>query len=285
MTDYARHPLSAAWPDMVQDELEALVESIQMHGLRDAIVLFDGQVLDGWHRYQACLAAGMPPSFIEFEGTDPVEFITDKHTRRSLTLTQRMTAIALMNTWAPRGRPDHKNKVAVTSTLTLDALAKQAGGSKKTAQQVKAAITTGRPEVVKAMQAGELSAERAAAIAKLPSKDQVKAITAPKITVDDGMATSSELIADMEETQRENAHLEEKVTAMQADDKAAEIGKAMTRVHGLEGRISQLMTQLHASEKLAKNYATTFHKLRKLLKTETHAEMIRAVEGLVSESA
>jgi hypothetical protein len=281
---YQRHPLSAAWPNMSPEEYASLIESIQMHGQRDPIVLLDDQILDGWHRYRACLDAGMEPMFTAFEGDDPKDFVSDKHNRRSLSITQRMTAIALMSQWAPSGAAGHKSKGSPGDPLTTNDLAKKGGGSRSTAKQVKAALTTGHKEVVKAMQDGELSAKRAAQISKLPSKDQVKAITAPK-EADDEIVTTHDLIADMEETQQQNAQLEEKVAAMSADDKAAEIDKLLTRVHGLEGRVSQLMTQLHASEKREKSYATTFHKLRKLLKVESHAEILRAVEGLASESA
>ena len=257
---------------MVQDELEALVESIQMHGLRDAIVLFDGQVLDGWHRYQACLAAGMPPSFIEFEGDDPVDFITDKHTRRSLTLTQRMVAIALMNRWAPSGGAGKQSRVAVTSTLTLDALAKQAGGSKKTAQQVKAAITTGRPEVVKAMQAGELSAERAAAIAKLPAKEQVNAITAPKITVpvpeDDG-PDAAELAANAAAATaaaQADAAMVQKLLESDAPlaEALAENKRLNAEVAALRQRLNGLMSEKNEAIALVKSRDRTIAKLEKL---------------------
>ena len=175
--NYSRHPLSAAWPNMSDDEFASLTESIQLHGLREPIVLLDDQVLDGWHRYQACIEAGMEPVFEVFSGDDPREFVSDKHNRRSLNLTQRMTAIALMSKWAPSRRP---NKVELGSTLSHSSLAKQAGGSTKTAQQVKAAITKGTKAVVQGMQDGTLSAKRAAEIAQLPPKEQAKALKAPK---------------------------------------------------------------------------------------------------------
>ncbi|MEO6960160.1 MAG: hypothetical protein ABI081_09285, partial [Burkholderiaceae bacterium] len=102
--------------------------------------------------------------------------------------------------------------------------------------------------------------------------------------IDDTMPTSDELLIDMEETQAENAKLSETVEAMRSDDKAAEIAKLLTRVHGLEGRNSQLMAQLHSSEGREKAYAKTFHKLRKLLNAESHADILKAVEGFVAES-
>lgn len=238
--NYQRHPLSAAWPNMQPEEFSALVESIQYHGLRDPIVLLDGQVLDGWHRYTACVDAGMEPTFTQFEGDDPVAYISDKHNRRSLNLTQRMTAIALMNKWAPSGAAGHKSKVEPGSTLTHADLAKQAGGSTKTAQQVKVAIARGTKEVVDGMKDGTLSAKRAAEIAKLPAKEQAKAINEPTAKPaandepeDDGPSASE--IAFLVESEQADRDAMQKL--LDADDKLAE---AFNEIKRLNAEVAQL---------------------------------------------
>ena len=46
-----RHHLSMIWGDMVGDERTELVEDIRANGVREPIKLFEGKVLDGWHRY------------------------------------------------------------------------------------------------------------------------------------------------------------------------------------------------------------------------------------------
>jgi hypothetical protein len=220
--NYERHPLSAAWPNMQQEELEALVESIQMHGLRDPIVLLEDLVLDGWHRYTACLTAGMQPVFTVFDGDDPIAYISDKHNRRSLTLTQRMTALMLMNEVAARGRPSKEKKGAPGAPLTSGDIARQAGGSVRTAKQVKAALTTGRKEVVEGMKDGTLSAKRASEIAKLPAKEQVKAIkAAPKPEVEDIHyvgPSQEEIDAAIEDTKQDMETLHK---LLESDDKLA----------------------------------------------------------------
>ena len=77
--EYKRHELSAAWPDMSEEDFQSLRDSIYEHGLREPIVLLDGEILDGWQRYSACIAEGMPPRFEEFQGDDPVDYVRDKH--------------------------------------------------------------------------------------------------------------------------------------------------------------------------------------------------------------
>lgn len=100
---------------------------------------------------------------------------------------------------------------------------------------------------------------------------------------DDGMLTGDELIAEMQETQAENVQLQERVTLMASDDKAAEIDKLLTRISGLEGRINQLMMQVKTSADGEKYHATVIHKLRKLLGVDGHKEIIAAVTALVAD--
>lgn len=91
---YERHPLSAAWPDMAREDFDALVASIEAHGLREPITLMDGKVLDGWHRYQACESLGIKGATVDFNGTaeDAENLINDRHTRRNITPIQRAAA-------------------------------------------------------------------------------------------------------------------------------------------------------------------------------------------------
>lgn len=174
--NYERHPISASWPDMAEEDFIALKDSINVSGLREPIVLFEGMILDGWHRYSACLEIGAPAEFEDFSDTDPVQYVLDKHTRRPLTLTQRMTAIALMHSWKPRGKP---SKSALNADLTSAQLAKAAGGSVRTAEQVKEAITKGSSALVEGMKSGKTSAVKAAAVAKLPKRQQAAALDKP----------------------------------------------------------------------------------------------------------
>ena len=94
-----RHPLSAAFPDLSDEEFKSLKDSIERNGQRDKILLFEGQILDGWHRYRACLELGKEPIFGVFTG-DAVECVIDKNIhRRQLTASQRAMALATCNQW------------------------------------------------------------------------------------------------------------------------------------------------------------------------------------------
>ena len=61
------HGLSLAFPEMDDVEYRELCEAIDQHGsLREDIVLLDGKVLDGRHRYRACIDLGIQPTFINY---------------------------------------------------------------------------------------------------------------------------------------------------------------------------------------------------------------------------
>lgn len=71
------HPYAEAWPLLSDEELAELAEDIAANGLRQPIVVFDGQILDGRNRHAACERAGVEPEFIEFEGSadDALAFV------------------------------------------------------------------------------------------------------------------------------------------------------------------------------------------------------------------
>lgn len=64
------HPYADAWPMLGDDDLAELAADIRTNGLRDAIVTYDGLILDGRNRVAACELAEVDPVFTEFEGTD-----------------------------------------------------------------------------------------------------------------------------------------------------------------------------------------------------------------------
>lgn len=71
----------------------ALRESIGSIGLIDPIMLFEGAILDGRHRYAACQKTGVEPRFVEFEGDEEaaLSYVLAKNiARRNLTTVQKL---------------------------------------------------------------------------------------------------------------------------------------------------------------------------------------------------
>lgn len=176
---YTQHPLSAAFPRMTGDEFQALKDSIANVGVQNPIVIFEGQVLDGWNRYQAALDVGMPCPTVEFGGTDPVDFVRAQNaTRRNMTPAQTAMAITAIYQWHPAHRPN-KSTLSVELTKSSKQLAEIAGVHINTITQAKAVQTNAVSAVQAAVKDGAIGLPKAAAIAKMPLAQQAAAITKP----------------------------------------------------------------------------------------------------------
>ena len=147
-----RHLLSVAWGDMPENDFREFVESVREHGVADPlIVLLDGKVLDGWHRYRAAVEVGIELELVrrEFLGDDPVGYVIRRNgDRRHLTAGQRAICVAKCYEWARLGSNQWEG---VTSRYTL----KEKNSDGASANQ--------HPDKVRSQEGvGEVGAERGA---------------------------------------------------------------------------------------------------------------------------
>ena len=153
-----RHPLSAAFPDLSDEEFTALKDSIERNGQRDKILLFEDQILDGWHRYRACLELGKEPIFGVFTG-DAVECVIDKNIhRRQLTASQRAMALATCNQWLGVGTNQlspQGDSGAIAMSIRKMAVA--ANVNPKTVERAKLVSLRATPELRKQVIAGAMT--------------------------------------------------------------------------------------------------------------------------------
>jgi ParB-like nuclease domain len=99
MATYAFHPLANLFPEMEQDEYGRLVEDIKANGQLEPIWLYEGQILDGRHRYLACQDAKLEPITRVYEGDDPTSFVLSLNLhRRHLTESQRSIIASKLET-------------------------------------------------------------------------------------------------------------------------------------------------------------------------------------------
>ena len=146
---YERHPLSQLWPDMPLGEFQDLVESISENGLLEPIVLYEGMVLDGWHRYQACKAAVVEPEYVSYAGDAPERYVVacNAH-RRHLSPGDRADIVVTVMGWRKPGRAP-QNGVESASPVehaegeeppvaTTQEMAEAAGVSPATIERAKA---------------------------------------------------------------------------------------------------------------------------------------------------
>ncbi|MGH8082758.1 MAG: ParB/RepB/Spo0J family partition protein [Lysobacter sp.] len=165
------HPLCLTLPDMAKDAFAALVEDIRRNGQHRDIVLHEGMILDGRHRYRACLECGIEPRTTEFAGDNPVAFVVSENlARRHLTDSQRgLVAATLANlSHGQRPSPADLRDSAVTHAQAAELL----GVSERMVQKASAVKRNGAARLVESVQAGKISLNEATRIASLGHKSQ-----------------------------------------------------------------------------------------------------------------
>lgn len=175
-----QHPLSAAFPAMCAEDFQALTDSIQAIGVQNPVTLFEGMVIDGWHRFRAANDLGMDCPSVDLGDVDPRDFVMAQNkARRHITQAQLAMATTAVYAWHPAHRA--KKEVATEYPLpkTNAELAAIAGVGIATIKQAKAVQSHAAPEVEAAVKTGAIGLPKAAAIAKLPQAEQAAAIHKP----------------------------------------------------------------------------------------------------------
>lgn len=168
-----QHPLSAAFPAMPAEQFQALKDSIMDIGVQDPISVFEGMVIDGWHRYTAASELGMDCPTVDLGDVDPQAFVVAKNkARRHITTSQIASAVVAVYQWKPAHRPD-KGAPGAPLQKTNDELAEIAGTSKRTIQQAKVVESKATPEVQAAVKSGAMSVKKAAETVNPPKVKEV----------------------------------------------------------------------------------------------------------------
>lgn len=158
------HPLSRYFPMLPEEEFEELKASIRDHGLREAITLLDGKILDGRNRYKACLEVGVEPRFEEYKkGEDEaLDFVVDMNMRRRHLMPDQKAQIIIDIEGKPEpAKPDrgHGSTTVKPGVPTYTDLARKAGVSVPTVKRV--ATVQDDDELKEQLRSGETSARAA----------------------------------------------------------------------------------------------------------------------------
>ncbi|OQA15660.1 MAG: hypothetical protein BWY63_02883 [Chloroflexi bacterium ADurb.Bin360] len=283
MSKYAQHPLSAAFPAMPDEDFQALKDSIDAIGVQNPITLFEGMVIDGWHRYTAANDLGMHCPVVDLGNVDPREFVLAQNkARRHVTQAQLALATTAVYAWKPVGANQHESRVATECPPRSNAeLAAISGVGVATIKQAKSVQSNAAPEVIEAVKSGAIGLPKAAAIAKLPKEEQAAAIAkpAPKkpaqatpVPVTDGhelqeaaeainsLAEENERLRDrlavaaMEATAEEQAEAAQIIADLRHQIKAleAELDATRTSRDGFQRQNAELMVQIRLQQKQIK---------------------------------
>lgn len=178
MTDLPFHPLANIFPLLDGDAFDALVADVREHGLREAVTLHEGQILDGRNRYRACAAAGIDARIELYDGADPVAFVISKNLHRRHLSDGQRAAVAKRLANLPRHRP--AGNPATWPSLSQDAAAALLNVSPRSVRRAGEVFDKGAPELIAAVERGEMRLSTAAELTTLPKARQRELVAAGK---------------------------------------------------------------------------------------------------------
>jgi hypothetical protein len=136
-------------------ELQELAHDIKANGLRENIVLYEGQILDGRNRYEACKIVGLPVEKFttRYEESDPLGYVISANLRRRHLEAGARAMIAEKLATATVGGNHSTNP---TNGVSVGQVAKQMNVG-TTSVTTARAIKKANPEVAADVMAGKIS--------------------------------------------------------------------------------------------------------------------------------
>jgi N6-adenosine-specific RNA methylase IME4 len=163
MIEYTQHEIGKIMPVMDKQQYVDLEQDIIHNGIIHPIVIYEGKILDGWHRYNICTTNNLPFTTSSYEGDCPISYVASSNKRKHYTASQ-LAAIAtdvkpLLEEEAKKrmslgGQRKGMGKVPIASNRTTrDIVSEMFGVNTKyidTASQIKKES----PELFKELKAG-----------------------------------------------------------------------------------------------------------------------------------
>ncbi|MBN8740705.1 MAG: hypothetical protein BGP24_14760 [Lysobacterales bacterium 69-70] len=176
---YEFHELCRILPDMSADQFRGIVADIKANGLHHDIVLHEGKILDGRHRYRACLECGVAPRFTQFVGKDALAFVISENlSRRHISESQRAMIAAKLSNLADGVKANSKGAPIGAPSVPQPLAAEMLNVSRRVVQRANVVKSHGTPELVAKVESGEMSVNEAERIAHLNPDAQRRIVAA-----------------------------------------------------------------------------------------------------------
>ncbi len=172
--NYERHYLSKIGGDMSEDSFALLRSDIDLNGTWDPIYLYEGLILDGWHRYRACFELNKLEELDikQYDGIDPAGLVLSKNNRKHQTPAQRAIFISEIIEWQKGSGRRSFNVELIKSCprtrLTIPEAAKIAGVAESSISRAKTILNNDHLKT--AVIEGKIGLQEAAYLAKNPTQ-------------------------------------------------------------------------------------------------------------------
>lgn len=176
----ARKVAAAAtvFPLLSAAELAELADDIRANGLIHPIVLWSGEILDGRNRLAACRLAGVEPRFEEYSGHDPLAYVIGANLRRRHLDASQLAMVGDRVATMRQGSRTDLASIEARSEVSQSEAAAMVGVSRSAIQRAHVVHEHGTPELVAAVDAGEVAVSVAARVAQLPAEKQAEVLGA-----------------------------------------------------------------------------------------------------------
>jgi protein gp37 len=165
---YQQHALSAAFPPMTDAEYAEFRADVAANGVLHAIILFEGKVLDGWHRQRAGHETGHSLRFEQFPGDAAAALryvIAANLRRRQLNESQRAMIAA---------------HLVASAKLPVVGAAELLNVSERTVKDATQVVGSGNTALIDQVEAGAVAVSKAAQTVRA---NKPKPVTPPRQTV------------------------------------------------------------------------------------------------------
>ena len=171
------HPYANLFPLMEGEEFTRLIEDIRVNGLIHPIVRYNNEILDGRNRYRACEIAQRGLRFTDYTGDDPLGYVLAANlNRRHLTESQRAMVASKLATMK-RGQTGKSQRMrSANLPISQPEAAKVLKTSERSMRSAAKVRALGTPDLVSAVERGEIKVSTAARLAQLPPEAQVDAV-------------------------------------------------------------------------------------------------------------
>lgn len=169
------HPVADVFPLMEGTTFESFCASIAKEGQHKPIELHtDGRIIDGRNRARACETLGVDPLYTPWTGTagDEVAYVIKCNLERYHYNESQRAMVASRLATLGEGRPRTASIEAVSQSGAAAAL----NVARSSVQRARTVLNDGIPELVSAVDSGEIAVSTAASIASLPPEQQGEAV-------------------------------------------------------------------------------------------------------------
>ena len=278
------HELCDLFPPMEEESFLKLEQDILENGVIDPIMMYEGKILDGRHRYAISKAYQIEVEFKEYDGNDALKFVISRNFhRRHLTQGQKAAIIASLQNWEIANQKDNKKlskkSGEIITPVSSKDRAESSGVSLKT-QKKADLVAKENPELIKKIRDGEIPLDKGYKEIKTtkPKPEPPTHEPEPEFEID--------LVKEYEEAIDEIEVLNGLVESLQKEDSSeeitslhAQIKMLHTQIKSMSARVNQLLTSLNEMTKQATYQGKILRKLRDYFGVEKSSDIIRTVKS------